>query len=248
MVKYKKRMLLLAVFVGSAIIVLISFAERKSSIDDKVVYYIADSKLQDIEFYWKDSSGNIIRSIQNLKAMVSRDDKDLICAMNGGMFRSDNSPQGLYINQFETLTPLDTLSAEGNFYLKPNGVFYITADNIAAICKTEDFVDYSRVKFATQSGPMLVVDGEIHPDFKEGSSNLHIRNGVGILSDGRILFAMSKSVVNLYDFALYFQSYGCENALYLDGYVSRSYIPEKKWMQTDGDFGVIIGITTRRDE
>lgn len=68
--KYKKH-ILLATFVGLVIIVLISFSERKDSIDDKVVYYIADSKLKDIEFYWKDGSGNIIRSIQNLEAMLS---------------------------------------------------------------------------------------------------------------------------------------------------------------------------------
>lgn len=90
---------------------------------------------------------------------------------------------------------------------------------------------------------MLVIDGAIHPAFKQGSANLNIRNGVGILPDGKIIFAMSRQEINLYDFAQYFQSLGCKNALYLDGFVSRTYLPEKNWTQTDGNFGVIIGVT-----
>ena len=90
---------------------------------------------------------------------------------------------------------------------------------------------------------MLVIDGAIPAIFKQGSANLNIRNGVGILPDGRVILAMSKSAINFYDFANYFRSIGCKNALYLDGFISRTYLPEKNWVQTDGDFGVIIGVT-----
>ena len=92
---------------------------------------------------------------------------------------------------------------------------------------------------------MLVINGKIHPDFKQGSSNLNARNGVGIISDNKVIFAISEKEVNFYDFALFFQEQGCKNALYLDGFVSRTYLPEKKWIQTDGNFGVIIGVTER---
>ncbi|HXB14083.1 MAG TPA: phosphodiester glycosidase family protein, partial [Bacteroidia bacterium] len=78
-----------------------------------------------------------------------------------------------------------------------------------------------------------------------GSKNLNIRNGVGILPDGKVVFAMSKSEINFYDFAEYFKNLGCRNALYLDGFVSRAYLPEQNWIQTDGDFGVLIGITEK---
>lgn len=104
----------------------------------------------------------------------------------------------------------------------------------------------NNIDFATQSGPMLVIDGKIHPAFKEGSTNLNVRNGVGILPDGTIIFALSKTEINFYDFAKYFQDLGCKNALYLDGFVSRMYLPEKKWIQTDGSFGVMIGVTKKR--
>lgn len=113
------------------------------------------------------------------------------------------------------------------------------------MCATSDFQDNINIKFATQSGPMLVVNGLIHTAFRDGSTNLHIRNGVGILPDNKVIFAMSKKEINFYDFAKYFQSLGCKNALYLDGFVSRTYLPEKEWTQTDGDFGVMIGVTKK---
>jgi uncharacterized protein YigE (DUF2233 family) len=56
---------------------------------------------------------------------------------------------------------------------------------------------------------------------------------------------MSKEEINFYDFAAYFQHMGCKNALYLDGLVSRTYLPDQKWVQTDGNFGVIIGVTIK---
>jgi len=91
---------------------------------------------------------------------------------------------------------------------------------------------------------MLVIDGQIHSAFKEGSTNLNIRNGVGILPNNKMIFAMSKKEVNFYDFANYFKNLGCKNALYLDGLISRTYLPAQNWTQTDGNFGVLIGVTT----
>ena len=102
--------------------------------------------------------------------------------------------------------------------------------------------DRQSIRFATQSGPMLVIEGQINSEFKIGSSNLYIRNGVCILENGRVIFAISRRKVNFYDFAAYFKNAGCRNALYLDGFVSRMYAPESNITETDGDFGVIIGI------
>ena len=90
---------------------------------------------------------------------------------------------------------------------------------------------------------MLVVDGNIHPAFRKGSANINIRNGVGILPDKRVLFALSREAINFYDFAEFFKSRGCQNALYLDGFVSRAYLPEKGWKQMDGNFGLLMAVT-----
>ena len=213
--------------------------------DNSFISYRIDVKNQDLKMYWKDEKGQPFKNIGNLKNWLANKGQTLIFAMNGGMFKKDNSPQGLFIKEQKLLSPLDTVSGNGNFYLKPNGVFYITLNNIAAICKTEDFINDGKIKYATQSGPMLLIDGKIHPTFKEGSSNVNIRNGVGILPNGEVVMAMSKKEINFYDFADYFKKLGCKNALYLDGFISKTYLPERKWIQTDGDFGVIIGVTTK---
>jgi uncharacterized protein YigE (DUF2233 family) len=213
-------------------------------IDDRFISYTVDAKQQEIKLYLKDDKNVNFRSIGNLKSWLAKNQKSLVFAMNGGMFKQDNSPLGLFIQDQKTVTRLNRASGNGNFYLKPNGVFYITTDNSAAICPTEKFKENGQIKYATQSGPMLVIDGKIHPAFKEGSTNLNIRNGVGILPGNKAVFVMSRQEVNFYDFANYFKSMGCQSALYLDGFVSRTYLPSKNWIQTDGDFGVIIGVTT----
>ncbi len=222
---------------------LTAMLDRAGAVDERILSYTVDPRSEDLAFYWKDDRGQILRSIQNLKNLVEGNKQKLVFAMNGGMYDPDNTPQGLFIQHFKTLTPLDTATGNGNFYLKPNGVFYLTQDREAVICTTPDFRDSGQVEFATQSGPMLVIDGQIHPAFREGSNNLHIRNGVGILPGNKVVFAISETEVNLHDFARYFQSLGCQNALYLDGFVSRMYLPEKNRWQTDGNFGVMIGVT-----
>lgn len=226
------------------IAILCAFSSGKHSIyEEKFVDFKIDLKKQQLKFYWKDKNNKPFGSLQNLKDWLDSNGQKLVFAMNGGMYKTDNSPLGLFIESTKVVTPLNTRSGNGNFYLKPNGIFYLTTDNKAIICKTENFKFNSSIKYATQSGPMLVIDGQIHPSFKEGSTNLNIRNGVGILPDGQILFLMSKTGINFYDFADYFKKAGCKNALYLDGFVSRTYLPAKQWTQTDGNFGVIIGET-----
>lgn len=213
--------------------------------DDTFLSYRVDPKKQELKLYWQDASGQNFGSIQNLKTAVEKEKKQLLFATNGGMYKPGGSPVGLYIQNKVTLSPLDTTTASGNFYLKPNGVFYLTTDNTAAICTTPEFKNNGKIKYATQSGPMLVINGQIHPAFKEGSPNKNIRNGVGIMPDGSVLFVLSKQPVNFYDFADYFRKMGCKNALYLDGFVSKAYLPEKDWLQLDGEFGVVVGVTGR---
>ena len=239
-----KRVLIFTTILALATVSIFALAPKEKINDEGFISYIVDPKKQDLKLYWKDEKQQNFKSIQNLKAWVEKDHKKLVFAMNGGMYKEDYSPLGLFIEDHKTKAALNTKNGNGNFYLKPNGVFYISTNNSAAICTTSDFTNERKIKYATQSGPMLVINGKIHSAFKEGSTNLNIRNGVGMLPNNKILFAMSKKEINFYDFANYFKSMGCKNALYLDGFVSRTYLPEQNWIQTDGDFGVIIGVTT----
>jgi uncharacterized protein YigE (DUF2233 family) len=234
--KLKIRILILAI----AIVAI--FLNAKIYTENSFVTYKVDTKKQDLKLFWKNEKGQNFGSIENLKLWIEKKNLKLNFAMNGGMYKKDYTPQGLYIENQKTLIPLDTTKAVGNFYLKPNGVFYLTTDNTAKICTTEFFRNNEKIKFATQSGPMLLIDGKIHSDFKEGSSNLNIRNGVGILPDGKVVFVLSKKEINFYDFANYFKELGCKNALYLDGFVSRAFVPSENWIQTDGNFGVLFAV------
>ncbi|MFT3822964.1 MAG: phosphodiester glycosidase family protein [Chitinophagaceae bacterium] len=228
------------------IVALVAFSQKHTSNDDRMVSYIVDPKMQEVQLYWKDDQGKILRSFEHLKTYVEGKKQVLKFAMNGGMFTQEFAPLGLFIQNKKVLAPLNRADASGNFYLKPNGVFYVTTDNTPFVCNTTAFKNDGSIKYATQSGPMLVIDGQIHPAFKEGSANLNIRNGVGILPGNKIVFAMSKGGINFYDFAKYFRDLGCKNALYLDGFVSRMYLPEKGWEQTDGEFGVMIGVVANK--
>jgi len=225
------------------VVSLFSFKPQNATTDDAFVTYELNPQKADIKLYWKDANGQPYKTIDNVKKTVESNGQLLVFAMNGGMYKADNSPQGLYVENKQTLSPLDTADGSGNFYLKPNGVFYITTGNVAGICTTADYRNNGNIKFATQSGPLLLIDGKIHPVFNEKSANLNIRNGVGILPGNRVVFVMSKTPVNFYSFASYFKNLGCKNALYLDGFVSRTYLPDKNRVQTDGNFGVIIGVT-----
>ena len=226
-------------------LLLLLFISCKEKIQDETnfVMYQVNPKRQEVKLYWKNSQNEILKSIRNLKYETESGNKKLLFAMNGGMFEADNTPKGLYIENFKILKPIDTLQGSGNFYLQPNGIFYLTQNNQPGISETKKYKQNPSIKFATQSGPMLLIDGKINNIFQKDSKNLNIRNGVGVLDNGKIIFAMSKKEVNFYSLAQLFKEMGCKKALYLDGFVSRTYLPEKSWIQTDGNFGVIIGVT-----
>lgn len=216
------------------------------SSDPRILHYVCHPTEVDIKFYWKGKTDSIFLNLGNLEKALASEGKTLLFGMNGGMFEKDRSPKGLYIEEGNLIQTLDTISKGfGNFYLQPNGVFYIHENGRAEVKETQHFTSLENIQYATQSGPMLIIDGMMHPAFNQGSPNLNIRNGVGIMADGRVLFAISKQTINFYDFATFFQKNGCRNALYLDGFVSKAYSPEQNWKQKGGSLGVLIGLTEK---
>ena len=208
------------------------------------ILHEVDLNKNEVHFYWKDAVNKRYGSLQSLKTALASKGKNLLFATNGGMYTQEHVPQGLYIERGEVKQKIDRKTkGYGNFYLVPNGIFCLYDDNKASVVSTSSFTLDNTIKYATQSGPMLIIDGYYNPKLTKGSKNLHIRNGVGILPNGNILFAMSKKKTNFYDFATLFKQKGCLNALYLDGFVSRTYLPSKDWIQLDGNFGVIIGVS-----
>lgn len=171
----------------------------------------------------------------------------LAFAMNAGMFHSDLSPAGLYIENRQQKMRLITSEGPGNFGLLPNGVF--CAGEGFAIIESRAFkASPPECRYATQSGPLLVIDGALHPMFVAGSDSFNYRNGVGVAEDGRALFAISNDAVNFHAFARYFRDVlGVKNALFLDGSISRLYAPELDRDDMGFPMGPIVGVVTARD-
>lgn len=168
--------------------------------DDRLLSYEIDLETSELKFYYKNEKNENFRNHKRLRRSLEKNKKELVFAVNGGMYNKDLSPQGLYIEDGKTIKELSIQKkGYGNFYLQPNGVFYIDKDYNAGILATDKLKHISNIKYATQSGPMLVIEGEIHPEFRKGSKNLHIRNGVGLLPNGNLLFVMSKEKINFHD-------------------------------------------------
>ena len=72
----------------------------------------------------------------------------------------------------------------------------------ADVFETLDFVKQAPdCSFATQSGPMLVIDGDLHPRFLPDSTSRFIRNGVGTSADGsKAIFVISNNTVTFHEF------------------------------------------------
>lgn len=223
-------------------ILLFSFCKPVKLENEKFVTYTINPKKHKVQLFWKNEQNENFRNAGNLNKWFEKSNLKLLFACNAGMFEKDLSPVGLFIEKENTKREINKSEGKGNFFMKPNGIFFMTKDYKASICVTEEFKFDKKIDYATQSGPMLIINENINPEFKDKSKNINIRNGVGILQNGDIVFVMSKDVINFYDFANYFKALGCKNALYLDGFVSRTYCPEKKCIQTDGNFGVMFGI------
>ena len=208
--------------------------------------YTVNPQLQTLRFYWKDITGNPIANFTKLEHILREQHKQLRFATNGGIFEPQLIPTGLYIESASILVPINNSKGKGNFYLKPNGVFFIK-DSRFAILESHQYLKASpKPQYALQSGPLLINNGKIHPKFGKSSSSLYIRNGVGIHRDGSAVFAISNEPVNLYDFArLFLEFLECDMALYLDGAISKMYLPALNRTDSGGHFTVLIGSTDK---
>ena len=177
-------------------------------------------------------------SFRAVNAALAGEGKQLGFAMNAGMYHRDLSPVGLYVEDGREVTRLVTRDGPGNFGLLPNGVFCV-GEGFAVVESRAFAKARPDCRFATQSGPMLVIDGKLHPKLIPDSPSVYVRNGVGVSADGQTAwFAISDRAVNFDSFARMFRDgLGARDALYLDGSISRLYAPELG----RSDFGFAMG-------
>ena len=162
-------------------------------------------------------------------------------AMNAGMFDDEGRPIGLAVVEGKRVHKIALRAGGGNFGMKPNGVFLVTRDGRAEIVVSEDYGDRTDVRLATQSGPMLLIDGKLHPRIKPDGESVYIRNAVGIGADGKPQFVISTDPVSFGRLARFFRDgLKAEDALYFDGSVSSLWDPANGRMDVVTDLGPII--------
>jgi uncharacterized protein YigE (DUF2233 family) len=227
---------------GAAEIEKISF-EKKSYLLCRV-----DSRQDDLRLFLKDDEGKFIHSFTRLQQLLTSRRQTLVWAMNAGLFHPDYAPVGLYVENGRELFPLNQRSGDGNFFLKPNGVFFIKRKTIGVL-ESSRFASRSRLPdWATQSGPLLVHQGALHPAFQKNSLSVHLRNGVGIVSPTQAVFALSEEPVNFHEFARLFRDHlHCQEALYLDGTISSVYSPSQQRLGQVVPFGPLLAVVQSQE-
>ncbi len=202
----------------------------------------------DLRLWHSDAEDHLLGSFSAVEEALE-EGKTLIFAMNAGMYHSDRRPVGLYVENGVKTADLQDGGGFGNFGLTPNGVFCIAQDWVRVI-ETNEFRNTNpNCTFASQSGPMLVIDGDLHPRFLRGSDSLNYRNGVGTSADGQhAVFVISDRRVNFHTFARFFRDFlKAPDALFFDGKISRLYARELD--RYDGGFpmGPIVGLVGPSD-
>lgn len=170
---------------------------------------------------WRGANGAALRSFAGLEQALGEDAQCVRFAMNAGMFDEAGSPIGLYVEGGKRLKKLNRNDGPGNFHLKPNGVFIADRKGHVSIVPSEKVAELPKPMWATQSRPMLVITGKLHPRLTANGASQLIRNGVGVASQNVAFFAISEEGVSFGRFARLFRDgLGCDNALFLDGSVS----------------------------
>ena len=203
-----------------------------------------DLRHQAIRLFWKRPNGTTYAHLNALPLSLDERSRQLVFATNAGMFDPAYKPVGLYVENGHELVHANTKSGRGNFHMKPNGMFYVTGER-AGVLETGAYLKQQlHPDIATQSGPMLVINGRLHPRFVRANVSLKQRSGVGVRDSRTVVFAISNNEVSFQEFArLFLDGLKCDNALFLDGgSVPTLYAPSLKGGGNLFSLGPMIGV------
>ncbi|MGX7895169.1 phosphodiester glycosidase family protein [Tsuneonella sp. HG222] len=215
--------------------------------ESPLTHCVADPRRHQIRMVLGPDGGPPYRSLKAFAEDRPGDAPVVAFAMNGGMFDEDGEPVGYYVSSGRRLTVLNQTEGPGNFHLKPNGVFFGTGDQWQVL-DSESFSEriLTRPQFATQSGPMLVIDGELHEAFDSDGQSTKIRNGVGVDGGGRAHFVISEAPISFGKFGRYFRDVlEIPNALFLDGTVSALWDPARQRIDDGAPLGPLIVVENK---
>ena len=208
-----------------------------------------DAAKEELRLFLTRPDGVLLGKFGAVDALLSGEDKRLAFAMNAGMYHKDRSPVGLFVENGRQAHRLITSAGPGNFGMLPNGVFCVRKGRADVIESKRFAREKPTCRFASQSGPMLVIDGALHPRFLPDSDSRYVRNGVGSSADGRrVVFAISNNAVTFHEFGRLFRDVlHLPQALYFDGNVSRLYAPELDRSDAGFVMGPIVGVAEPAD-
>jgi uncharacterized protein YigE (DUF2233 family) len=186
------------------------------------------------------------RSFAALEASLGPRAAALRFAMNAGMYDQQGRPIGLYVAGGEERHSINRRTGPGNFHMLPNGIFEVAADGRVAIQRSADYHPRPPPRWATQSGPMLVIDGALHPAIQANGDSLHIRNAVGVADENIAWFVISDGPVSFGRLArLLRDGLGCRNALYFDGAVSSLWDRPAGRQDARAELGPMVAVFAR---
>ncbi|MBL3569568.1 hypothetical protein BV509_00060 [Rhodovulum sulfidophilum] len=202
----------------------------------------ADPATDDLRLFLKTDQGGIYGSFGRVNQALAARGETLAFAMNAGMYHPDRRPVGLYVEDGRQQMHAVAAAGPGNFGMLPNGVLCLE-DGRAEVIETRAYLEAPpECRYATQSGPMLVIDGALHPRFLSDSDSRYVRNGVGVDAEGRLHFAISDAPVTFHEFGRLFRDVlKTPDALYFDGKVSKLYAPDLGRNDAGLPMGPIVG-------
>lgn len=187
-----------------------------------------------------------LRGFAALDQQLGQRARHLRFAMNAGMYDEAGKPIGLFIEAGNQGHAINRQHGPGNFHMLPNGVFTVAADGRVAVMPSASYDPASPPRWATQSGPMLVIDGRLHPAIQDNGPSLYIRNGVGVGSADTAWFVISDDAVSFGRMARFFRDVlHCPSALYLDGSVSSLWDRPAGRRDTNSELGPLVAIFER---
>ncbi|MFD1883760.1 phosphodiester glycosidase family protein [Paracoccus pacificus] len=209
-----------------------------------VVCTVPAAQEPNLQLWLKGADGQVLGQFDRISATLPQG-RALAFAMNAGMYHEDRSPVGLMAVDGTEISPLVTAGGGGNFGMLPNGVFCTGGKRPFQVIESRAFAKAKPdCRLATQSGPMLLLDGQLHPRFLADSTSRYVRNGVGVDDKGQVAwFAISDRPVTFYEFAMMFRDgLGARDALYFDGSISRLHAPGLGRSDRGRLMGPVIGL------
>jgi len=209
-----------------------------------------DARQASVRLFLREGTGAVYGGFARLADDLAAKGETLAFAMNAGMYAEDFTPVGLYVEAGEVRHGANTASGNGNFHMKPNGVFWVGGGR-AGVTETGRFLKSpAHPAYATQSGPMLVAGGKINPHIHDSGTSEKFRNGVGVAQGHVVRFVISNQPVTFHQFAhLFRERLKCPDALFLDGgSASALYAPSISRHDRFHPMGPIVGVVEKADQ